>query len=253
MIEENNYIQFKKLKNKNEIAHLYTKKKFNFNKQQMSENDIDLQYKEIQNIIDYQCKKIIIPIQSHTNIVKKVDNNNLNNNFENVDGLITNLKGIALVTYTADCQGILLYDNTKKVIGNIHSGWKGTLYRIIHNAINIMIEDYECDVKNIEVYVCPSILKCCFEVDEEVKEQFLKEFKDIPINKFILNGKIKEEKQKYCIDTISINIEVLKKIGIPENNIFNSNICTKCNQNKYHSYRGEKENSGRNIAFIVLK
>jgi len=253
MLEYSNYIEFEKLKNHREVLHFYTKKPFDFNENNISKEDIKLQYKELEKIINYSCRKIVKSVQNHTNIVKKVDNSNLNDCFENVDGLITNLKGVALVTYLADCQGILLYDKNKKVIGNIHSGWRGTLKRIICNAIDIMVKDYKCCVKDIEVYFCPSILKCCFEVDEEVKDMFLNEFVDINIDDLIFKGQLKEGKQKYYVDTVSINIEILKKMGILEGNIFNSNMCTKCNKDKFHSYRNDKENSGRNIAFIVLK
>lgn len=253
MIEKENCIQFENLNKNKEIVHLFTKKPFNFNKKTTDENKIISQYKEIQNITNIKCKKIIKPIQTHTNIVKKIDSTNLNDKFENVDGLITNLKEIALVTSLADCQGILLYDKNKKVIGNIHSGWNGTLHRIIQNAITLMIEEYNCDVKDIEAYICPSILICCFEVDSDVKEKFINEFKDININNYITSGDIKDDKQKYYIDTVSINIEIMKKLGMLEQNIFSSNICTKCNKEHFHSHRGEPNIDGRNIAFIALK
>lgn len=50
----------------------------------------------------------------------------------------------------------------KGVIGNIHSGWRGTLKRIIKNAIHLMEENFHCNPSDIEIYICPSILKCCF-------------------------------------------------------------------------------------------
>ena len=240
MLEENNYIQFKKLNN-NDVTNIYTKKLFNFNENKIEKHLSESQYKEIQKILNYNINKIIKPIQTHTNIVKKVDSTNLNDNFENVDGLITNLKGIALITSLADCLGKLLYDKNKKVIGNIHSGWKGTLNRIICNDIELMVNEYYCNVKDIQVYICPSILKCYFEVDE-----------DVNIEQFIYKGNIKNKKQKYFIDTVSLNIEILKRVGILGKNIYNSNICTKCNNNKFNSHRGDKED-GRNIALIMLK
>lgn len=253
MIEKENYIQFKNLTKDAEIVHLFTKKPFNFNGKKMDNNKIISQYEEIEKITNTKCQKIIKPFQTHTNIVRKIDNTNINEKFENVDGLITNLRKVALVTSLADCQGILLYDKNKKVIGNIHSGWNGTLHRIIYNAITLMIKEYNCDVKDIEAYICPSILHCCFEVDNDVKEKFENEFSDIKINNYITLGEIKENKQKYYIDTVSINIDIMKKIGLLEQNIFSSNICTKCNKEIYNSHRGEPNIDGRNIAVIALK
>lgn len=252
MLESNEYIQFSNLIN-DEVIHLYTKRPFNFNGIKVEKSIMNSQYEEIQKITAYQCKKIIKINQAHTDTVKKIDINNLNDKFSNIDGLVTNLKGVALVTSLADCQGILLYDPKKQVIGNLHSGWRGTLKRIVVNAIQLMHDEYFCNFEDIEVYICPNILKCCFEVDEDVKEQFLQSFDDISINSFITNGKIKDKRQKYFIDMTSINIEILKKSGILEKNIYNSNICTKCMNDKFHSHRGDKILDGRNIAFIVLK
>jgi len=116
-----------------------------------------------------------------------------------------------------------------------------------------MQDVYNCAINDIEVYICPSILKCCFEVDEDVKNQFVSSFSDILINQYIYKGKVKDSKQKYFIDTIGINIKVLTNYGILEKNIHVSNICTKCNNKEFHSHRGDSIVDGRNIAFIVLK
>lgn len=246
MKEKEKYIQFEKL-NKEKVPHLFTKKPFDFNKQNVKEEEIKKQYQEIEKILQIKARKIIKPYQTHTSIVKKVEEKDLENTFDNVDGLLTNIKKVALVTSLADCQGILLYDAQKKVIGNIHSGWKGTLNRIVINAIKLMEKEYKSNKEDIEVYICPSICQNCFEVDKDVKDMFEENFKDINITSYI-----KEKKNKYHIDTLSINKEILLNIGIKEKNITISKICTKCNKDKFHSYRGNREENGRNIAFIML-
>lgn len=250
MKENEKCIQFEKLNNNNEIIHLFTKRPFNFSKL-TSTDKIKKDYQEIEQFFNYNFLKIKKPIQTHTNVVKIVTNDNLDDEFLDVDGLITNLKGVALVTSLADCQGILLYDAQKKVIGNIHSGWKGTLNKIIKNAIEIMQDNFNCNPKNIEAYICPSILKCCFEVDEDVVSMFKNNFDDI--DEYIFKGEIKDNKQKYYIDTVSINVKEMEKLGLLKENIYCSNICTKCHADKYHSYRNDHDQSGRNIALICLK
>lgn len=247
-----NYIQFEKLKQNSKLCHLFTLKPFNFRSGFVSDDEIKEQYGKISNI--FKCDmKFIKPVQTHTNIVKCVDENNMNEKFENVDGLITNMHGIALVISLADCQGILLYDKNRQVIGNIHSGWKGTLSRIIENAINLMVSNYECNPKDIEAYITPSILKCCFEVDEDLKERFEKEFTDININNYIVKGDFKDNKQKYFIDTTLINRDVLINMGLKEENITISDICTKCHGDIIHSHRRDGDNSGRNISIIMMR
>ncbi len=221
--KESNYVTFPKLDNQN-IINLYTAKPFNFRACLVSDKEIKQNYIDIQNSLNYNFSKIIKPNQNHTNIVKVVTKENINEVFEDVDGLITNLKNVALVTSLADCQGILLYDKEKQVIGNIHSGWKGTLNKIIINAIDLMISTYTSNPENIEVYITPSIEKCCFEVDNDIKELFINNFKEIDINNFITIGDIKDNKQKYFIDTIEINKAIMLTKGIKEENSTLSNM-----------------------------
>ena len=172
---------------------------------------------------------------------------------DNVDGLLTNQKGIALCTTSADCISLLFYDPVKKIIGSVHSGWKGTLQGISKKAVEKMLQEYQSNPKDIICCICPSIRKCCFEVDEDVKELFWQKYKKLPnIKEIIQKEKIIEEKQKYHIDTVKINQELLKKEGLKPENIIDSNICTMCHPEYFHSYRVDKENSGRNAAIISL-
>jgi len=250
--EQLNFMNFKKLNEQN-VTNLFTFIPYNFRKNIVSDNEIKENYNKIQNDINHQFIKIVKPIQTHTNIVKVLNEDNISDEFNDVDGLITNMKNVALVTSLADCQGILLYDDNKKVIGNIHSGWKGTFDKIIENAIKLMINEFGCNPKDIEAYITPSIMDCCFEVDEDVKNMFQNKFQDINIDELIKLGEIKEEKQKYYIDTIEINRRVMLNLGLNESNIISSNMCSKCNFNIIHSHRYEGINSGRNIALICLK
>lgn len=243
------YLQFENL----DTYNLFAIKPFNFNTKLISDKEIEIQYRQIEKILNHSFKKIINPMQNHTNIVKSVTNDNIDDRFNNVDGLVTNLKGIAIATRVADCQSILLYDNNKKVIGNIHSGWRGTLNKIIENAIKIMIEQYQCNSENIKAYILPSILKSCFEVQEDVKVMFEEKFSYLGTNNFIEFKKTQNGNNLYYIDTPYINKKVMIENGLLSKNIYISDICTKCNSQFIHSYRMDKEISGRNFAIIGLK
>lgn len=247
MIEKDNYLQFKTLLEFNNIGHFYSKKPLDFNYNLNSTNEINNNFNFMKKITNYDFKYIKGCNQTHSNNVKIVDSNNLYEEFDDCDGLITNLKNIALITKTADCQSILLYDPINSVIGNIHSGWKGTLNTIIINAIDIMEKEFHSNKSSILVFICPSIHKCCFEVEEDVMNLFKNKFNTI--KDFIIGDK----KGKYYIDTIKLNKTLLINYGLNEKNIFDSNLCTKCMRDKFHSYRVEKDKSGRNIALIYLK
>ncbi len=252
-VEDKYFLRFTKLNEFDNLIHFYTKKPFTIGFSADTKEEKDEKFKDLGHKINYNFKKYILALQEHTTNVVKITEENVNDTFTGVDGFITNLKDVALVTTTADCQAILLYDPVKKVIGNIHSGWKGTLNKIIVNAINIMINDYNSNPQDIIACICPSILKCCFEVDEEVVNDFKKNFTNIEED--ITLGDIKDNKQKYYIDTISLNKKLLSNLGLKAENIITSDICTRCNYETYHSYRARNITNldGRNIAVIVLK
>ena len=230
------------------LVNFITDKSVDINYSKQSRDEIR---KILQGMSDYQFKKIISPRQTHTNNVVVINEDNLDSELQDVDGVITKLKGVALTIATADCQSIILYDKKNEVIGNIHSGWKGTLNKILSNGINLMIKEFSSSVEDIIVCIGPSIMGCCFEVDKDVVDMFTNNFDDI--EEFIKLGEIKDGKQKYYIDTIGINKRELINLGILEENIYLSNVCTKCSSDTYYSYRVQGQDSGRNVTLVCIK
>ena len=171
--------------------------------------------------------------------------------YNSTDGLITNKKDIILATTNADCILMLFFDPQKKVIANVHSGWKGTLQEISIEAVKKMKEEYSCNAEDIMCFICPSIRKCHFEVDQEVKDLFYNKFKKLyNIEEIIEENK---EKNKWHIDTVLINRTILKQEGLKEENIIDSGLCSVCNSDIIHSFRVEKEGYGLETALIALK
>lgn len=246
------YIQFKKLLEYPEITHCYTMKSNNQLNFQIRDRDFFNQScNKIYKCLELKNPLVVRPYQTHTDnvkVVRKIEK------LEDTDGIITNKKEIALITTSADCISLLLYDPVKKAIGSIHSGWKGTLKGIIVKAIEKMKNEYKSNPEDIICCICPSIRQCCFEVDEDVKDLFYNKYKELKnIDEIIKLGDKKEDKQKYYIDTVKINIELLKNIGLKEENIIDSNICTMCHSKEFHSYRTDGKSFGVNGAIIALK
>ena len=227
-------------------------------------------YKRLCKSIGCKYKNLVKPRQCHTNNIliaeKKINKLTPDFNLEEynrTDGLITKKKNMVLATTNADCIIFLLFDPVKKVIANVHSGWKGTLQKIIVQAINKMINIFECDPKNIICCICPSIRECHFEVSEDVKNQFEKEFNNLKGNKYMceekkeiiidINDFIKPKNEKWNIDTVLINKILMQNMGLKQENIIDSGICSMCNPNLIHSYRVEKEGFGLETALIELK
>lgn len=181
----------------------------------------------LENLIkDLNIDNYYILKQIHSN--KVFDITNLPKNYEG-DGLITNKSNIALVTKSKDCNSIFIIDTKNKILGNIHSGWKGTLKSIITIAINQMKEKYNSASKDIKIVFNPSIRECCFEVDNDVYDLFIKKYKDKSYYQKVGN--------KYHINLVRIIKDDAKKLGIKEENIIDNNICTLCNRKLFNSHR----------------
>lgn len=253
--EDIQYLQFKRLLEYPEIQHCYTLKsgeKLNFLPEHVNKKVLESSKNKICKCLNLEERKFVKPHQTHTDRVEKVID--YEKNFDEVDGLITDKDGITLCTTSADCTSLLFYDPIKKVIGNVHSGWRGTIQKIGQKAVLKMIEEYHCKPEDIICCICPHIRKCHFEVDEDVAHLFEKEFAYMENRKqMIQSGRKVGNVQKYYIDTTWLNIQMLQEIGLQEKNIIDSGICTVCEEKKFYSYRVEKEQSGRNAAIITLK
>ena len=261
------YIQFRKLlEYKDKINHAYTLGiHWNFRTSKLGKHVISdeqynkniLSYKTLCKELDMDYKKIVKPLQNHTDevkIVKKHINENEpdfnREEYLETDGLVTNQKNIILGTTNADCILLLFYDPVKNIIANTHSGWRGSLQRISVKTVQKMVNEFNCNPEDIICCICPSIRKCHFEVDKDVKDMFENEYKDLDKEQLKEIKKKKIPNQKWNIDTVLINKIILKKAGLKEENIIDSKICSVCNSDKIHSYRIEKQGYGLNIALI---
>ena len=183
-IKQNNieYLQFRRLLEYKELVHCYTLKNYDFDvgsndTYKIKKNAIDINYERLANSLQISKNMILRPYQTHTDIVKCI-NTQYNEycifpkELTNVDGLLTNKKGIMFSLSYADCTPIYLYDPVKKVIGNIHSGWQGTLKGIGKVAVQRMKEEYGCKASDVLCFFGPHIKKCHFEVEEDVANLF---------------------------------------------------------------------------------
>ena len=263
------YLQFRKLlKYSDIITHGYSlgiDKNFRTaraNKQKLPEQEAKKAIKDYENLgkcIDIKLNKMVKPNQAHTDKIQIVEKHILENEpdfnlevYDKTDGLITNKKDIALATTNADCILLLFFDPVNKVIANVHSGWRGTIQRISVRTVQKMVNKFNCKPENIICCICPSIRKCHFEVENDVKEIFEKEFKDLKIEQ---NNDIMEkqkDKEKWNIDTVLINKILLKQEGLKQENIIDSGICSVCNSDLIHSYRVERQGYGLATALIKI-
>ncbi|WP_418185539.1 peptidoglycan editing factor PgeF [Aliarcobacter vitoriensis] len=184
----------------------------------------------------YDYEKLVYMNQTHGNNVVKVDENSPKL-IEDCDAIITNCKNLPLMVMVADCIPILMFDVKKGVVCAIHSGRNSTFLKIAQISAKKMIEKFACNKDDIKVILGPSIQKCCYEVSSELALIVKNSFG----NEFVNNRNI---------DLQGINKKLLSEIGVT--NIEISDICTKCSNKSYFSYRKDK-NTGRFAGIIMIK
>ncbi|MFH1076512.1 MAG: peptidoglycan editing factor PgeF [Pseudomonadota bacterium] len=156
---------------------------------------------------------------------------------EDADALITDIPGSLLLVKAADCQAIIIYDPKKKVAANVHSGWRGSVGNIAGKTVANMTETYGCQPQSLICGIGPSLGPCCAEYKNHV-ECFPVWFKE-------------HETSENHFNFWEITNKQLQESGVLPNNIITSGICTKCNMDKFYSYRGE-QTTGRFAVVIGI-
>ena len=159
--------------------------------------------------------------------------------YESCDAILTDRKGVFLAITVADCVPIFIFDPVKKAVGAIHAGWRGTTQEIVEKTIKKMESEFGSHAANLLAFVGPSARSCCYEVGYEVAEGFEKSF-------------VVKREGKQFLDLKGSNVSQLCRAGIPEENLEISPYCTICNPELFHSYRRDKERSGRMMGVIGL-
>lgn len=163
-----------------------------------------------------------------------------------VDGLVTDIPGVALVIFGADCLPILLYDPVRRVAAAVHAGWRGTALGIAARGVERMV-DYGCDPANILAAIGPGISKCCFETHEDVPNEMTAALGSGAVHFMeVIEG------GKFRVDLKGINAMVLERAGVRPEHVAISGDCTACLHDKYWSHRYTKGERGSQAAVIQL-
>lgn len=267
LMEENGicYLQFASLKETGLVKHLFSTRvggvsvgylgsmNLSYSRGDKKEN-VDENFKRIADVLDTSVHHFVLSHQTHTTnirIVTKEDEGKgitKQADYTDVDGLITNEKGIVLSTFFADCVPLFFLDTKKHVIALSHSGWKGTVGKIGRKTIETMCSEFGCEKKNLLVAIGPSICRDCYEVGEEVADQFREVFKDSALNTILFPG----QNGKYQLDLWQANYEVFLESGLDPQQISVTDICTSCNKELLFSHRASNGMRGNLGAFMML-
>ncbi|MBE5935295.1 MAG: peptidoglycan editing factor PgeF [Lachnospiraceae bacterium] len=229
-----------------------------------NKENVDENYRRFFSAIGCTLENVALTDQIHKTDIIKVDEEKLHElnekasikgkkiegrKFDNIDGLITNLKNVPLVTSYADCVPLYFVDKKNKAIGLSHSGWRGTVAGMGIKTIEAMKEAYGTNPDDVVAVVGPSICKDCYEVSKEVVDEF----------HIMYDGKFDvtsiytiTSNDKRQLDLWEANKNILLLAGIRLENIIISSVCTSCNDDLLFSHRKTQGKRGNLIAVLEI-
>lgn len=212
-------------------------------------------FRRIGEALGVRCEDMVLSRQTHTTNVRIVTDADRGKgitrerDYTDVDGLVTNVPGICLVTSYADCVPLFFVDSVKKVIGLSHSGWRGTVGKIGRKTVELMHERFGSDPADILAAVGPSVCMDCYEVSSDVIEKFKEAFPENCWEQLFYE----KPDGKYQLDLWKANELIFLESGILPEHIAVTNVCTHCNSDILYSHRAAGDKRGNLCAFLALK
>lgn len=212
-------------------------------------------FRRIGNAIGVNVEDMVMSKQTHTTNVRVVTEEDRGKgvvkerDYTDVDGLVTDVRGICLVTSYADCVPLYFVDPVRNAIGLSHSGWRGTVGKIGKKTVELMTERFGSDPSDILACVGPSVCVDCYEVSEDVVEKVREAFAPALWNRLFY----KKDNGKYQLDLWKTNEAIFLEVGILPEHIAVTNVCTHCNSRILYSHRTQGDRRGNLCAFLALK
>ena len=181
--------------------------------------------------------ELAIPDQVHGALVRRVDGPGT---VPDCDALITATPRVFLCLTIADCVPVLLYDRSAGAIAAVHAGWRGTTAGILGRALKLLFDEFGCSPSRVLAYLGPAASACCYTVGDDVASRFDRRF-------------VIATHSGPVVDLKQANLQQLIDAGVPARNIEVSSSCTISESALFHSFRRERDRSGRMMAVIGLK
>jgi YfiH family protein len=240
--------------------------------------NVDENFRRIASVLGCDVEDFVLSHQTHTTNVQAVTKEDKGRGitkepgYTDVDGLVTNVPGVVLSTFYADCVPLFFLDPIKRAIGLSHSGWRGTVDRMGQIVVKSMEKHFGSKASELYAAIGPSICQDCYEVSEDVAEAFAKELGlTLPVEERMLDAdpsvgqrtendsipsiikKTPGKPGKYQLDLQLANVQILTEAGVLPEHISVTDICTCCNKDMIFSHRGSQGRRGNMGAFLCLK
>ena len=218
------------------------------------ENSVMENYRRLAEAVGFSVENIVTSDQTHTANVRVITEADRGNGitkprpYTDVDGMITNVPGLVLATFYADCVPLYCIDPVRKAIGLSHSGWRGTAAHIGAVTVRRMQEEYGSLPEDIYGAIGPSICQECYEVSEDVILEFQKTFPEQSWRDLFY----RKENGKYQLNLWEANRQIMLEAGLIEEHISLPGLCTCCNPEFLFSHRASRGKRGNLGAFLGI-
>ncbi len=212
-------------------------------------------YRRIAAAIGFDDRRIVCSHQTHTTNVRVVTEEDCGKgylcerDYTDVDGLVTNVPDVILTTFYADCVPLYFIDPVHRAVGLSHSGWRGTVGNIAGETVRVMQEQYGTRPSDVLAAIGPSICQECYEVSEDVIEQFRERYEEVLWPQLFTEG---VRDGKYQLNLWEACRQNMLHAGIPAGQIEVTDICTCCNPDILFSHRASHGKRGNLAAFLGI-
>lgn len=212
-----------------------------------SPENVEANLRLLANALHFDPQKLVLTRQTHSDIVRIVTEKDCNGFFHRdypeCDALVTDVPGLTLLVFTADCTPLLLHDPVTGAVGAAHAGWRGTVQAIAAKTVQTMVDAFGCDPRNIRTAIGPNIAQCHFETNDDVPQALSAAFGP-EVERYI-----QRRGEKYYPDLKAINAMVLRRAGVRRIEV--SDSCTYCENSRFWSHRFTKGDRGSQGAVIT--
>ena len=212
-------------------------------------------YRRLGEAIGFDCESLVCSDQTHTTNVRVMTEEDRGKGFarpkdyRDVDGMITNVPGLTLATFYADCVPLYFVDPVKRAIGLSHSGWRGTVGKIGKKTVERMEETYGSNPADIRAVIGPSICQDCYEVSVDVIDEFRQAFSEESWPELFYE----KADGKYQLNLWKANELIFREASILPEHIAVTDLCTCCNPTLLFSHRASHGKRGNLGAFLMLR
>ncbi len=202
--------------------------------------------------LEVELASMVLSDQDHGTDLRRIEEKDRgkgivkDKDYQGIDGLVTKVPGITLITQHADCVPLFFADSKRKAVAMVHSGWRGTWGEMAKKTVARMKEEFGTEAGDLYVGIGPSIGPCCFEVEKDVLEK-LQNLADWRAEDAVVQGK-----GKYRVDLWGLNKRMLLSAGVPEDQIFVTDLCTQCAPDLFFSHRVHGNERGSLAGMISI-